>query len=154
LEFWQKKPQTCTQCRSALLAATSHAGGRSGANCCARSALVSLDSATKELGKRGPHGCGSIDQLRGLKDFGSFSRDANSIEFSWNGGQGGSGGSLQRNIYINKIGDGAPVRLTFAPQDETHPAWSPDGRYIAFCRMIDNRTPFQRFGIYVVSAAG
>jgi Tol biopolymer transport system component len=45
-------------------------------------------------------------------------------------------------------------KLTFAQQDETHPVWSPDGNYIAFCRMINVQTPFQRFGIYIVPAAG
>lgn len=95
-----------------------------------------------------------LTSFEGFKNFGSFSPDGRSIVFSWNGGHGGFGGLLQRNIYIMKTGGSAPVRLTFAQQDAGHPAWSPDGRYIAFCRMIERRGPFGRFGIYVVPAAG
>ena len=95
-----------------------------------------------------------VTSFEGYKDFGSFSPDGQSIAFSWNGGQGGFAGLLERNIYILKIGDTKPVRLTFAGQDEMHPAWSPDGHYIAFCRMIKDLSPFQRFGIYVIPAAG
>jgi hypothetical protein len=73
--------------------------------------------------------------------------------FSWNGGEGG-GGKQERNIYIKKIGAGEPVRLTFAPEDERYPAWSPDRRYIAFCRMIDDRPPLKRVAVYVIPAAG
>lgn len=95
-----------------------------------------------------------LTSFEGYKDYGSFSPDGKSIAFSWNGGRGGYGGFLQRDIYVKKIGGGPPIRLTFSQLDETHPAWSPNGRYIAFCRMIDARTPFQRFGIYIVPAAG
>jgi Tol biopolymer transport system component len=90
----------------------------------------------------------------GYADFGSFSPDAKSIVFSWNGAQEEFPGSVPLNIYVIKIGASGPVRLTFAQQDETHPAWSPDGQYIAFCRMIDRRGRFARFGIYIVPAAG
>jgi Tol biopolymer transport system component len=92
-----------------------------------------------------------LTTFEGYKDFGSFSPDGKSIVFSWNGGREKF---FHQNIYIKKIEDSAPVRLTFAQQDETHPVWSPDGQYIAFCQMIDARTPFQRFGIYIVPAAG
>lgn len=95
-----------------------------------------------------------LTSFEGYKDFGSFSPDGKSIVFSWNGGQGGFGGKQERNIYIKKIGAGGPVRLTFAREDEILPAWSPDGRYIAFCRMIDSRAPYERFVVYIVPAAG
>ena len=95
-----------------------------------------------------------LTSFGGYKDFGSFSPGGERFVFSWNGGEGGSGGKQERNIYIKKIGAGEPVRLTFAREDESHPAWSPDGRYIAFCRMIDDRRPFRRVAVYVVPAAG
>ena len=95
-----------------------------------------------------------LTSFAGYKDFGSFSPDEERIVFSWNGGQGGSGGRQERDIYIKKISSGEPVRLTFAEQDDTHPAWSPDGRSIAFCRVIDNRTPYIRFAILIVPVGG
>lgn len=69
-------------------------------------------------------------------------------------GQGGSGGRQERSIYIQKIGESDPKRLTFAPEDDRQPAWSPDGRSIAFCRMIDERPPFRGFVVNVIPAAG
>jgi len=90
----------------------------------------------------------------GYKDFGSFSPNEERIVFSWNGGRGGSGGKQERNVYIKNIGSSEPVRLTFARQDDMHPAWSPDGLSIAFCRMVDNRTPYMRFAILIVPVSG
>ena len=36
-----------------------------------------------------------------------------------------------RDIWIIDLEDGSRTRLTFTPQDEDEPAWSPDGRYLA-----------------------
>jgi eukaryotic-like serine/threonine-protein kinase len=38
----------------------------------------------------------------------------------------------QRDIYIFDVARGTPRRLTFDPADDCGPAWSPDGRRIAF----------------------
>ncbi len=95
-----------------------------------------------------------LTSFAGYKDFGSFSPDEERIVFSWNGGQGGSGGRQERDVYIKKISRGEPVRLTFAPRDDTHPAWSPDGRSVAFCRLMDNRTPYMRFAILIMPVSG
>jgi Tol biopolymer transport system component len=95
-----------------------------------------------------------LTSFAGYKDYGSFSPDGERIVFSWNGGQGGSGGRQERDIYIKKISGGEPVRLTFAQQDDTHAAWSPDRRSIAFCRLMDNQTPYMRFAISIVPVSG
>jgi Tol biopolymer transport system component len=106
-----------------------------------------------------------LTTFAGFKDFGSLSPDGNSIAFSWNGGWGRSGGRPERNtypthasealsIYTKRIGPDDPVRLTFAPEDDRLPAWSPDGQYIAFCRLLVAEPTFSRYAIYVVPASG
>jgi Tol biopolymer transport system component len=47
------------------------------------------------------------------------------------------------------VGAGAPLRLTSNLAAEYHPAWSPDGRYIAFCRAMSDH-----FEIWSISAQG
>lgn len=91
-----------------------------------------------------------LTSFEGHKDFGSFSPDGKQIAFSWNGG----GSKQERDIYVMTIGRGDPVRLTFSQADDRLPAWSPDGRYIAFCRpLVDEPTPSQ-YSIYIVPASG
>ena len=53
-----------------------------------------------------------LTSFAGYKDFGALSPDGRRIAFSWNGGEGGSGGKLERNIYTKFIGAEEPVRLT------------------------------------------
>jgi Tol biopolymer transport system component len=95
-----------------------------------------------------------LTSFPGYKDFGSFSPDGRRVAFSWNGGAGGARGKPDRNIYIKTIGPDDPVRLTSAPEDETLPVWSPEGRYIAFCRMLGAEPMFGRYAIYVIPAFG
>ncbi len=95
-----------------------------------------------------------LTSFPGYKDYGSLSPDERRIVFSWNGGSGGTGGRQERNIYVKHIGNGDPVRLTFARADETHPAWSPDSSRIAFCRVTGDQPPFRRFAILTISANG
>ncbi len=42
------------------------------------------------------------------------------------------------NIYIKQIGVEPPSRLTEATAKEFSPAWSPDGKWIAFLRMVSS----------------
>jgi Tol biopolymer transport system component len=36
------------------------------------------------------------------------------------------------DVYVVALGDATPLRLTSSPRDEFSPAWSPDGRHIAY----------------------
>ena len=59
----------------------------------------------------------------------ALSPDGNSVAFSWNGEEGEN-----FDIYVMRVGWGAPVRLTTHPDDDVGPVWSPDGHTIAFTR--------------------
>jgi serine/threonine protein kinase/Tol biopolymer transport system component len=81
----------------------------------------------------------------GAKDHACFSPDGSQIAFAW------SGKDVvyrTRDIYIKVIGVGEPLRLTATPEDDYYPAWSPDGRYIAFLRNGPAK------GVYLIPALG
>lgn len=66
----------------------------------------------------------------------SPSADGKHLAFSMRERPGGVG---QSDIYISDGPGSTPVRVTTNPADDMLPAWSPDGRTIAFARM-DGRT--------------
>ena len=61
----------------------------------------------------------------------SLSPDSNQVVYSWNGAN-----QDNFDIYVKLIGAGTPLRLTTDPAADSSPAWSRDGRYIAFLRQL------------------
>ena len=59
----------------------------------------------------------------------AFSPDGSRIAFTWN-----TPGIGNFDLYVKQIGPGDAQRLTTNPKADTHPHWSPDGRWIAFLR--------------------
>jgi Tol biopolymer transport system component len=74
----------------------------------------------------------------------SLSPDSQHLAFVWNGGTG-----PHFNLYVKVVGTEESLRLTNQESLDFNPVWSPDGRYIAFCRILKGAT-----GIYVISALG
>jgi Tol biopolymer transport system component/DNA-binding winged helix-turn-helix (wHTH) protein len=82
--------------------------------------------------------------FQGSETQAAFSPDENQIAFVWGGEK-----SDNQDIYIKLIGTGQPLRLTTHAAADTHPTWSPDGRYIAFFRQSADSS-----GFYLVPALG
>lgn len=80
----------------------------------------------------------------GEKHTPSLSPDGQHLAFAWNGGAG-----PHYSLYVKLVGTEEPLRLTRQASIDFNPVWSPDGRYIAFCRIQKGGT-----GIYVISALG
>jgi Tol biopolymer transport system component/DNA-binding winged helix-turn-helix (wHTH) protein len=75
----------------------------------------------------------------------SFSPDGNQVAFVWNGEKGENVQTLceacvtgETAIYVQLVGSSKPLRLTTGLGLYLYPAWSPDGRWIAFVRIDSN----------------
>jgi Tol biopolymer transport system component/predicted Ser/Thr protein kinase len=76
----------------------------------------------------------------------SFSPDGNQVAFVWNGEK-----QDNEDIYVKMIGtNGPPLRLTTDAAPDWDPAWSPDGRFIAFFRVL----PSGKCALLLIPAIG
>ena len=77
----------------------------------------------------------------------AISPDGKSIAYAWN--RGGEFDNEEFDIYVQLIGGGDPLQITKSPLPDMSPAWSPDGRRIAFLREVEDGSE-----IFVVSSLG
>ena len=75
----------------------------------------------------------------GEKFIPSLSPDGQHLAFAWNGGAG-----PHFNVYVKLAGTEESLQLTNQASIDFNPVWSPDGREIAFCRILKGET-----GIYI-----
>jgi eukaryotic-like serine/threonine-protein kinase len=80
----------------------------------------------------------------GFEGYPSFSPDGTQVTFTWDGEKHDNA-----DIYVKLIGTEQPLRLTMDPAPDVFPAWSRDGRQIAFARMQGGRR-----SIYLISPLG
>jgi serine/threonine protein kinase/Tol biopolymer transport system component len=85
--------------------------------------------ASRGGGNEEPLRAVALTTLPGVERNPSFSPTGDHVAFSWNGPK-----QDNRDIYVQQIGSGAPLRLTADPHEDQMPVWSPDGRWIAFLR--------------------
>jgi Tol biopolymer transport system component/DNA-binding winged helix-turn-helix (wHTH) protein len=94
--------------------------------------------------KAGPSAVTPVVTNVGEKHTPSLSPDRQHLAFAWNGGAG-----PHFSLYVKLVGTEESIRLTKQASIDFNPVWSPDGRYIAFCRILKGGT-----GIYVIPAMG
>ncbi len=79
----------------------------------------------------------------------SFSPDGNQLAFDWNGEK-----EDNYDIYAKLVDSSALLRLTTNPARDYCPAWSPDGRSIAFLRSTQAESVLPAMDIHLISALG
>lgn len=85
-----------------------------------------------------------LTTYRGQENFPSLSPDGAQVAFQWcQEGQ-------SCHIYIKQVGVEPPFQLTSTPMNDTSPAWSPDGRFIAFLRELEPK----KWGLILIPQRG
>ena len=102
-------------------------------------------------GENGPVRLVPLTSYSGFICRGSFSPDGNQIAFAWQGEDRNVPQFVPGiDIFIKQIGTEKPLQLTQDFGFNFYPAWSPDGRYIAFLHWTQNERP----GVYLMPALG
>jgi Tol biopolymer transport system component len=99
--------------------------------------------AAREEQSRSPLAVRTFTSLPGAEIQPAFSADGSTVAYLWTGGEGG-----EPDIYVQKVDSFTPVRLTSGVVGPlSNPAWSPDGKEIAFLRYLGQN----RFGLCVIN---
>ena len=120
--------------------------GRGGCSDNRRGGLLELPAHNRRT--PGTHAAGSAHQLPGRGD-GPLHFPPTAAKWSSVGT-----GRKQDNsdIYVKVVGQDPPLRLTTDPAQDASPAWSPDGRWIAFLR--GHPPAGKKIGLYLISPLG
>ncbi len=86
----------------------------------------------------------AVDGSAGVKEGAVFSPQGDRIAYSWN-----PEGSASSAIYVKLIETGNAQRITKGIAPEVWPAWSPDGNYVAYARLVGSES-----GYYFLPALG
>ena len=86
----------------------------------------------------------ALTAFPGRELYPSFSPDGSQIAFTWDGEDEIS------HVFIKLVGPGRPLRLTHDRARDRGTAWSPDGRFIAFYRVVGS----ERLALLLVPALG
>jgi Tol biopolymer transport system component len=87
--------------------------------------------------------------LRRSQSWPAFSPDATRVAFGWTGESGDI-----THIYVKGIDGGAALTLTDAQESDSSPSWSPDGRWIAFLRVLAPNDALGKVALFVIPASG
>src|SRR6516162_4730168 len=100
-------------------------------------ALIGLGAGVLWFGRRTtkpqePLSAVPLTAYPGFESHPTISPDGSQVAFSWDGEK-----QDNADIYVKLIGTGGPpLRLTTDPAPDLSPKWSPDGRFIAFLRIL------------------
>ena len=112
--------------------------------------LVDLRAVARQVAEESDTGRPSKrPTTRALMPVGSFSPDGNQVAFPWTGGN-----TESFDIYVKVVGPGTPLQLTTDPAWDHSPAWSPDGRHIAFLRGHPQARATEKMGLYLIPPLG
>ncbi len=81
----------------------------------------------------------------GIENEPTFSPDGSQVAFSWKRRI-----EVTSSIYVKVVGAENPLRLTNNETEDFSPVWSPDGRWIAFCREL----PGNRMAVILIPPLG
>ena len=107
--------------------------------------LVWFYSQASRLSQSGAPPTVPLTSYPGKQCCATFSPDASQVAFAWR-----KPGRNDSDIYVKVIGTEGALRLTSNSASNISPAWSPDGRFLSFLRLL----PEGKQGVFLISPLG